>query len=452
MTPDNDVTIPGSNGLIVPISTAGVPTTTVPASPVPIGPGVVLAQDNTLGPDSPFEGRIYAAFVGYVNITVDGVKNPATNTDIFLTFSDDGGRTWSSPEEVNDDSSDTDGLTGSNEQNFNDVFTGRTQFQPAVAVDPATGTLVVAWRDARNDPNNTLVSTYISTSIDGGATFSDQTYANPSLTAIDAITGQADVLSPEGDNGTSANAANSTYGFGSSMGLAVYDGQLYPLWTGNFDKATVVNGTPALNALSTLYRPMVIAAGPRIVNSTQGPIPFAEAASGAATFSVTFDRPINPPGENPSFIPADIQVFYHDTTFGDPSIPLDVLRIVPVLSSGVGNGNKFGFTEFTVTFNPSLSPGGGSSGIGNFTGTYSYLIAPDDGAGNPIVAPVHSFIVSPVTKPIVGPVAASLPAGGLRIPSRARAAPAPPTTSRPPGSPSAAPSTSSSPGSRSTCR
>ena len=89
---------------------------------------------------------------------------------------------------------------------------------------------------------------------------------------------------------------------------------------------------------------------------------------------------------------------------------------MPVLSSGVGNGNKFGFTEFTVTFDPSLSPGGGSSGIGNFTGTYSYLIAPDDGAGNPIVAPVDSFIVSPVTQPIIGPVAASLPAGGLRIP------------------------------------
>ena len=78
----------------------------MPASPVPIGPGVVMAQDNTLGPDSPYEGRIYAAFVGYFNVTIDGVKNPATNTDIFLTFSDDGGRTWSTPVEVNDDSAD----------------------------------------------------------------------------------------------------------------------------------------------------------------------------------------------------------------------------------------------------------------------------------------------------------------------------------------------------------
>ena len=86
------------------------------------------------------------------------------------------------------------------------------------------------------------MATYIATSIDGGNTFSAQVYANPQNTATDAITGQTDVLGPEGDNGTAAdNSANSPYGFGTSMGLAVYAGQVYPIWAGNFDEAHFVN-------------------------------------------------------------------------------------------------------------------------------------------------------------------------------------------------------------------
>ena len=178
-------------GSVVPGSVTGTYSTAGPSSPVGIGPGVVMAQDNTLGPYSPYQGRIYVAFVGYYNVTVDGIKNPASNTDIFLSYSDDGGRSWSTPVEVNDDTSTVDGSTESNE-NFNNVdeFTGRSQYQPAIAVDPTTGTVVMSWRDARNDPANTLVATYITASIDGGNTFSPQDYANPQSTAVDAITGQ----------------------------------------------------------------------------------------------------------------------------------------------------------------------------------------------------------------------------------------------------------------------
>ena len=104
LNPDvNDVVMPGTKGLVVPGAVASTYSTASAASPVGIGPGVVMAQDNTLGSFSPYEGRIYAAFVGYYNVTVFGVKNPADNTDIFLTYSDDGGRTWSTPVQVNDD-------------------------------------------------------------------------------------------------------------------------------------------------------------------------------------------------------------------------------------------------------------------------------------------------------------------------------------------------------------
>ena len=118
------------------------------------------------------------------------------------------------------------------------------------------------------------MATYITTSIDGGNTFSVQDYANPQQTAVDAITGQTDVLGPMSDNESSSNShRDGTYGYGISMGLAVYDGQLYPIWAGNFNQGTVVSGAIQGNPLSIYYQPMVIAAGPRIVNSTMGPIP-----------------------------------------------------------------------------------------------------------------------------------------------------------------------------------
>src|SRR5208282_4847281 len=127
---------------------------------------------NTLGGLSQYEGRIYVAFVGYYNVTVDGVKNPADNTDIFLSYSNDGGRSWSDPTQVNDDSSALDGYSGSNDTNPADQVTGRAQFQPEIAVDPVTGTVVMTWRDGRDDPSRARVATYIASSIDGGQTFS----------------------------------------------------------------------------------------------------------------------------------------------------------------------------------------------------------------------------------------------------------------------------------------
>ena len=422
----------------------------VPATPNGVGPGLVLAIDNTLGSASPYQGRIYAAYVGYYDFTVDGVVNPTTDTDIFLTYSDDGGQTWSAPVQVNDDSADSDGFSGSNDpgNNPNDEVNGRTTFQPAIAVDPTTGTVVISWRDARNDPADELVATYITTSIDGGNTFSAQNYANRSETAVDAITDQTDVLDPEADNQSATNSeTDKAFGYGDQMGLAVFGGQVYPIWAGNFDEASLVNGVPTGNPLNIWYTPMVIAAGPRIVSSTMGPVPVSTASftgtltNGSATvtgiptttglfvgenvtgtgiaagttiaivnsltsitlsanatvngvqsltttvdgyeqaqqygqlsFTVTFDRPVTAA----SFVPGDVFVYYHDTTDGDPFIQVPVLSVNPVALSATGTA-----TEFTIVFSV--------SGITNYTGTYSYLIAPDNGAGLAISSPIESY-------------------------------------------------------------
>ena len=129
------------------------------------------------------------------------------------------------------------------------------------------------------------------------------------------------------DNQGGANGQRDTaFGYGNQMGLAVFDGQVYPIWAGNFNQAFLKNnGAVTGFPLNILYRPMVIAAGPRIINSTMGPIPLAEAASGSVTISVTFDRPVDPA----TFKPGDVQVFYHDTTNGSASVPLLVTSFSP---------------------------------------------------------------------------------------------------------------------------
>ena len=451
--------------------------TSAPSSPVGIGPNLVMAADNTLGSFSPYEGRIYAAFVGYYNIKIDGYQNPASNTDIFLEYSDDAGRSWVFAGAVNNLSSQTDGYSESlANPDSTDQVTGRTQFMPTIAVDQSTGTVVVAYRDASYDASNARTATDVVTSIDGGNTWSPVTYVNPQQTAIDAITGKTVVIGPMTDNQSGDDGQrDGTYGYGNQMGLTVNDGQILVAWAGNFNQATIVSGAVTGDPLNIWLRTLVIASGPRIVNSTMGPVPtitdpstgqvldgFQQATQlGQLSFTVTYDRPINPPSldgytTTPSFTPADVQVFYHDTTNGDPSIPVLVTGVTPVASSGVGPNNKFGFTEFTVTFDPTQAAGGGASGIQNFTGTYSYIITPDDGQGTPIVSPIASYVNVPAAQPVIGPVAANRgelqPPHPQQPPSAGPAAPGRPRTTRSRRSPWRATPTSSSPGSPSTCR
>src|SRR5262249_15330553 len=150
---------------------------------------------------------------------------------------------------------------------------------------------------------------------------------------------------PQGDNQGGGNGQrDSGFGYGPEMGLAVFDGQIAPIWAGNLNRS-YYNGTAIVALpLNIWYQPIAIAAGPRVINSTMGPIPLAEAASGSVSIAVTFDRPVDPS----TFVAGDVQVFYHDTTNGDPSVPLQVTGVAPVTSSG---NNQFGYTQFTVTFN-----------------------------------------------------------------------------------------------------
>jgi subtilisin-like proprotein convertase family protein len=290
MSPSNDIAVAGPGSLPKPAPLPGRPDsagstvasvnfTTVgpfpnaantPASPDRgIGPTPTIVSDNTLGGYSPFQGRLYIAYVAQG-------PNGAGNTDVYLTVSDDGGISWSKvPIRVNDDSL-TDGFSQGN----------RPQFQPSLAVDQTSGTLVVSFYDARNDPTQARVATYVATSIDGGQSFAPETFLNQQKTATDAITQSTVNLEPIPDNQGAGNAGRDTaFGFGNHQTVAVAQGHLYALWAGN------QNG----GGLSILSAKATIADGPRITSGGQGPVDgqlIQRSALGGSTTTVVGSAPL----------------------------------------------------------------------------------------------------------------------------------------------------------------
>ena len=345
-----------------------------------IEPAPVIVSDNTLGANSAHEGRIYLAYVDRYN-TTQVPNNPADNTDIFLLASDDGGSTWFNPstgnsanttsgaEQVNDDDAQTDGFSESD----------RSQFEPSVAVDPANGMLGISFFDARNDAARARVATYVGVSIDGGASFSPETYVNTPQQAIDEATNAIVTLGPIPDNQSTASGIGDTiFNFGDHQALIMYDGAVMPVWASNMNGArnnsagnpletvNLRNGLPATTSLLQITIAHATApVGPRVIAVTQGPVgvsgdtlnPNPSSTSGPTfgKFKVTFDRPI----DVTSFVPADVQVL-NDGTTDAKAVYTGGYTITPQNSSG-------GFASvFLVTLNAPQTA----------VGAYSIAIAP----------------------------------------------------------------------------
>jgi hypothetical protein len=149
--------------------------------------------------DGPHSGRVYA-------IWTQEVKNESDNTDIMFQYSDDGGATWSSPVRLNDD------------------HTNNSQFNPAIAVDQASGDVAVSWYDARNDlgtggpgdtdgiPNDD-VQIWATYSTDGGVSLA------PNLQVSEGA--------------SSAVAAGSYFDYGDYTHAAFQSHVFYPAWSDN---------------------------------------------------------------------------------------------------------------------------------------------------------------------------------------------------------------------------
>ncbi len=376
---------------------------TSPSSTRGIGPGAVIASDNTLGAYSPFQGRLYIAYVT-PGPTFARPANPngtyTDNTNIALVRSDDGGATWHLlTNQVNDDRQGQGFLVGSANGSMTGSTDGfsegsRPQFMPALAVDQATGTVVLTFYDARFDAARARVTTYIADSIDGGSTFGPETFLNASRTAIDAYVaaksgvGAATVtLEPLPNN---MAASQNIYGFGDQMGLAVFAGHVVPVWAGNLNDSTGTSVLPNSDIFSSI---VTLAAGPRIVAGDEGPVTktltagtvsynntFASDGTRQLTgFVVTFDRPV----DVSTFTADQVQVSYHDTSSPLSSgnvlmtvsaiTPLDATTLYgPAQVGGLDlNGKPTLATQFLITI---LDPATGKAP--SRVGTYSYLVGP----------------------------------------------------------------------------
>lgn len=113
-----------------------------------------------------------AAFAAWMqNVTAHGnnvyVVSPMWE-GVYFSRSTDAGQTWSTPLH----------LAGR--------FGGAVR--PSVAVDDATGNIIVCWLDAKDDPNSVMYRLYAAQSDDGGATFSTPAAFSPPF-AVDGNIG-----------------------------------------------------------------------------------------------------------------------------------------------------------------------------------------------------------------------------------------------------------------------
>jgi hypothetical protein len=124
---------------------------------------------------------------GYVYVVWSDQRNGATNTDIFIAKSTNGGTTWSAPIRVNDDN------------------TTRHQFFVWSTIDPSTGHLWFVFYDRRNT-TGAATDVFVAKSTDGGTTFENFKVSETSFTPTASIF------------------------FGDYSNIAAWNGKIYPMW------------------------------------------------------------------------------------------------------------------------------------------------------------------------------------------------------------------------------
>lgn len=163
------------------------------------------AADNSSGTH---RGRLYCS---WMDLTAAGT------TDIFLSWSDNQGSTWSEPVAV------ADQLTFPVDR-----------FNHWLSVDPVTGDVNLSFYDTRNDTTGFRYGTdiYFTQSTDGGLT-----WPSPNLRVSTASTNEHDCggLFPC----SAINYGNQT---GDYAGLASFGGVSHPIWTDSRDNQTAATG------------------------------------------------------------------------------------------------------------------------------------------------------------------------------------------------------------------
>ena len=191
-----------------------------------------------------------------------------------MMYSDDGGRSWQLSPGNNSD------FTGYVHRirptpTASPKMTVRNSSRQ-IAVDEATGSVVVSMYDTRYDSSRACAAMVVVASNDGGQTFSAVSFANQPRSAIDAATGKTVTIEPIPDNQSAGNPNTDTStAFGDRQGLAVLGGKIYPVWSGNLNGTTSLvdgNNSYGNNRLEIMTNVLTIPAGPRVVSSTMGAV------------------------------------------------------------------------------------------------------------------------------------------------------------------------------------
>lgn len=148
--------------------------------------------------NGPHRGRIYCS---WMDLTAN-----ATDTDIFISFSDNQGLTWSTPTHVPDQFS---------------LMVDR--FNQWLSVDPTNGEVNVAFYDTRNDTTGARYQTdyYLAQSTDGGVTFPD-----PDTRVSTASSNEHDCNGIFPCQGINYGNQQGDY-----EGLVSFNGVSHPVWT-----------------------------------------------------------------------------------------------------------------------------------------------------------------------------------------------------------------------------
>jgi hypothetical protein len=156
-------------------------------------------------------------------------RRGANDRDIFVTSSDDGALTWTTPVRINDDP-------------FNN---GRDQFHPWLTVDNQ-GVVSVVFLDRRHDPANQTYHCYVAQSFDGGATWepnsqvsteaSDPAHALRGLPPAERAAWEAQVAraaaATEAGRAAPPRMSPDRAGLlGEYIGIVAWDGRPMPVWT-----------------------------------------------------------------------------------------------------------------------------------------------------------------------------------------------------------------------------
>ncbi|GEM_PF-3235789 len=189
----------------------------IAAQPRGITTNARIALDSSAGP---FAGRVYVAYTSRHDPN-DPVGHD--DTDVFLTFSDDFGRNWSTYPAAFGTPPIPGSLLQEPGTQVNDVDRG-SQFSPALSVDPVTGDVYMAWYDTRNDETDFVRGIF-------GNEQAEVFFAvgRPETAGITFLQNQ--VLTTRPSDQSLRNPNRSQFAYGDYIDIVGVDGVAHPAWT-----------------------------------------------------------------------------------------------------------------------------------------------------------------------------------------------------------------------------